>query len=353
MSARVCDRCHYTIVSQVVTACPNCGAPLPARAKPATGPIMTVISFVFLALLGWGGITIMRQGARWAEEQRTTTLPAVIPSMRPVPAAPTSAAPAATANASALLAALASPDAARRSEAAQKLAEEGGRNAVGPLLRALKDSDPTVRQLSTYALARMSERGALPPAERPNAAAAVRPLLRDPYDLARSTAAYAIGVFGDRRAVPALLGALNDPSPSVRAMTATALGTLKEARAVKPLIPLLSDETTVWAAAHALGEIGNDEASEVLMTAYNTERWDVVAGAHAYFLRRRTPGYEKVLLELLQSRNDLAIAQTLILSGDPRLAGPARKWATDRGFTLRKDAKSPTGVTWVPAGGDS
>jgi HEAT repeat protein len=309
---------------------------------------MAIISFAFLALLGWGGITIMRQGVRWSDEQRTTTMPAVIPSMRPVPAAPASAAPAANATASALLAALASPNAERRREAAETLAEEGGRTAVGPLVRALKDPDDTVRQLSTYALARMSTRGALPPADRPNTAAAVRPLLRDRYDLARSTAAYALGVFGDRQAVPALLGALNDPSPSVRAMTATALGTLKEPRAVKPLIPLLSDETTVWAGAQALGEIGNDEASEVLLAAYNTERWDVVAGAHAYYLRRRTPGYEKVLLDLLQSRNDLAIAQTLILSGNPRLSGPAKKWAADHGWTLSKDPKSPTGVTWVP-----
>ena len=160
MSERVCDRCHYTIVSQVVTACPNCGAPLPRRATSSTGPLMTLISFAFLGLLGWGGITIMRQGVRWSEEERTTTLPAVIPSMRPVPMAPASLAPKANATTSALLAALASPDAERRREAAEKLAEAGGRTAVGPLVRALKDPDDTVRQLSTYALARMSARRA-------------------------------------------------------------------------------------------------------------------------------------------------------------------------------------------------
>jgi hypothetical protein len=141
-----------------------------------------------------------------------------------------------------------------------------------------------------------------------------------------------------------LLRALRDPSPQVRKEAAVALGELREPRAVEPLVVLLRDEELQWHAAQALVEIGGPKVEAVLMDALRREDYDVMAGAHRFYVRRGGPEAEKAMVKLLQKSNDLAVAQGLIEEGSPRLVAAARKWAASRGFELVKSPKG--GYTW-------
>jgi hypothetical protein len=141
-----------------------------------------------------------------------------------------------------------------------------------------------------------------------------------------------------------LLRALRDPSPQARKDAAVALGELREPRAVEPLVVLLRDEELQWHAAQALAEIGGPKVEAVLMDALRREDYDVMAGAHLFYVRRGGPEAEKAMLKLLEKSNDLAVAQGLIEEGSPRLVAAARKWAASRGFKLVKSPKG--GYTW-------
>ena len=83
------------------------------------------------------------------------------------------------------------------------------------------------------------------------------------------------------------------------------------------------------------------------MAAYDARAYGKMSGAAAFYARQRPPDYEKVLVALLHESRDLAVAQDLILSRDPKLAAPATKWAAEQGFKLVKSTETPTGVTWT------
>lgn len=83
------------------------------------------------------------------------------------------------------------------------------------------------------------------------------------------------------------------------------------------------------------------------MAAYDRREYGKMAGAAAFYARKKPPAYEKVLVELLNQSRDLAVAQDLIVANDPKISEPARKWAAEQGFKLVKSAKTPAGVTWV------
>ena len=83
------------------------------------------------------------------------------------------------------------------------------------------------------------------------------------------------------------------------------------------------------------------------MAAYDRREFGKMAGAAAFYARTRPPAYEKVLVDLLNQSRDLAVAQDLILTRDPKISEPARKWAAEQGFKLVPSKKTPTGVTWI------
>ena len=118
-------------------------------------------------------------------------------------------------------------------------------------------------------------------------------------------------------------------------------------RKVATLVAQLNTPATAWEAASALAEIPSPRAEQALMAAYDKREYGKMAGAAAFYARKRPPGYEKVLVALLDQSRDLAVAQDLILARDPRISEPARKWAAEQGFKLVPSKKTPTGVTWV------
>ena len=84
------------------------------------------------------------------------------------------------------------------------------------------------------------------------------------------------------------------------------------------------------------------------MAAYDRREYGKMAGAAGFYARKRPPGYEKVLVALLDESRDLAVAQDLILVARSRSSpSPRAKWAAEQGFKLVKSTKTPTGVTWV------
>ena len=233
MSARVCPSCQYNVTSTVVTACPNCGNPLPTTLASASSSSMMLVATVLIAAGGAGAWYLMRGPA-------AVVAPAPPPSVVAGTAAPPAAA----------VARPATP-----------------RAAASPVTAV--------------------------PSARPAAITAV-----------------------DDRKVEGLIAKLNVPASS-------------------------------WEAAAALAEIASPRAEQALMAAYDRREYGKMAGAAAFYARKKPPAYEKVLVDLLNQSRDLAVAQDLILAKDPKISEPARKWAAEQGFKLVPSKKTPTGVTWV------
>ena len=136
-------------------------------------------------------------------------------------------------------------------------------------------------------------------------------------------------------------------SPVLPAPSAPAVAAAVDDRKVATLVAQLNAPATAWQAASALADIASPRAEQALMAAYDKREYGKMAGAAAFYARKRPAGYEKVLVALLEQSRDLAVAQDLILARDPKISEPARKWAAEQGFKLVPSKKTPTGVTWV------
>ena len=130
--------------------------------------------------------------------------------------------------------------------------------------------------------------------------------------------------------------------PSPRAVSAPA-----DDRKVEGLIAKLNVPASSWEAAAALAEIPSPRAEQALMAAYDKREYGKMAGAAAFYARKKPPAYDKVLVDLLNQSRDLAVAQDLILAKDPKISEPARNWAAEQGFKLVPSKKTPAGFTWV------
>jgi hypothetical protein len=185
--------------------------------------------------------------------------------------------------------------------------------------------------------------GTAPPS--PSTAAQAREALRARDPRARAAGVELLGRLNESSAVPLLLAALNDRAVQVRVSAVHALADMREPRAVEPLVGWLKDDELSWHAAQALVEIGGPRAEAVLLDALQRRDFGIMAGAHRFYLRRRSPEMEPALLDLLRESGDLAVAQGFIVEGSPRLAEAARAWAGTQGFVL---VKTPQGYSWQP-----
>jgi len=159
-----------------------------------------------------------------------------------------------------------------------------------------------------------------------------------PVDVKRPSVAPSVAARGASKAASPVT-----PAASPRAAAANPA----DDRKVDGLVAQLNTPGTAWEAAATLATIQSPRAEKALMAAYDRREYGKMAGAAAFYASKRPPGYEKVLVDLLNQSRDLAVAQDLILARDPKISEPARKWAAEQGFKLVPSNKTPTGVTWV------
>jgi HEAT repeat protein len=168
--------------------------------------------------------------------------------------------------------ALAHGEAAVRAAAASILGVIDAEESLDALLASVEDTSPTVRENAIYALGRLQRRKATP---------VLIQRLRDAaeWNRVRAAAAWALGSIRDRAAAEALSEALDDPNGGVRSAAATALGRLRAVAARGALVRIASDYTEPddvrVAAVGALGEIGGEEADNVLRALLAQDIGDV------------------------------------------------------------------------------
>jgi TonB family protein len=159
-----------------------------------------------------------------------------------------------------LLAALKSPDAATRRQAAIRLGEIRARDAGRQLTQALLDRDAGVREAAAFALGQNTDPAALNP---------LLGALADKDAEVRASAAFALGMLDSRRSLQALSNALGDSSVAVRSSALVALGLLQDTGAVDEVIAMLDDPSidVRYDAVWALGQIGASDSTDHLHAA--------------------------------------------------------------------------------------
>ncbi len=159
------------------------------------------------------------------------------------------------------LAALRTPDAIARREAAEYLGAHPAPAASDALLEALGDPDPGASEAIVLALAQQTA---------PDRVARLVTVLREDSPARRNAAHSALIEIG-ARGPATLLAALRHPVTEVRLHVAEVLGELRHPEAAGPLIERLSDDAEPpnvrHAAAHALGKIGDRAATPALIAA--------------------------------------------------------------------------------------
>lgn len=178
---------------------------------------------------------------------------------------------------------LSSADVEDRREALVRLRALQHPQASRAAQAALSDPSPIVRATAAASVLFL-------PSEE--SAAGLIPLLSDKDEFVRQHAAYALGQTRSRSAVAPLVERLIDKQDSVRGAAAVALGDTADATAVTSLVAILNRQAglpqpkkkqkskpeknpfVLRAAAHSLGQIGNQAALPALILALQDEQME-------------------------------------------------------------------------------
>jgi HEAT repeat protein len=153
----------------------------------------------------------------------------------------------------------------------------------------------------------------------------------------RFAAAFAVGRIGDPRAIPPLTTALNDENLNVREAAAIALGEIGDPQAIPALITALNDKDSNVRrlAVRALGEIGDPQAIPPLITALNDQNQDVrKAAAGALDTLHWSPGRDATGVAYWMGKGDW---DRCVEIGVPAIE-PLTKALNDRDWHVRKAA---------------
>jgi len=213
-----------------------------------------------------------------------------------------------------LLGLLKDSNAAVRMKAAEALGDAADQRAVEPLIRALRDPETGVRIEAAWALGKIKDPRALEP---------LLAAWKNDSNL-RWKAGGALGRIG-QPAVEPLIALLRDGNADIRSRAAEEIAEAKDPRAVEPLLSALRDGSTNvrLSAAMALGEIPDARAAQALTEALRRKNLEVIAGAHAFFIRRGHGDSENLLVKALYRYCNRRMAKTYLLSGNRSLEAAA------------------------------
>lgn len=289
-----------------------------------------------------------------------------------------------------------------RSAAADSLGELGDQRAAGPLAKVVKaDSSQQVRERAVDALSRLGGEKAI---------AAICEVFKDENTWVHHSAARALRRMKDRRAIPMLKAALTDKStlnkdliaevleeldpPSVeklvarmenaqasgmtlqdaawklsrhgepgiqalaamladkesnaRTAAAHALGRSRARKAIAPLIAATKDEDSAVRkeAAWGLARFDSPQIRSVLDAALEEDALELVAGAHAYYIRCGTRRCQTALRKALTEHGDPGMAGSFLHCGNESLAKAARAWLKKKGLPSGEASYPGSGAQW-------
>jgi hypothetical protein len=227
-----------------------------------------------------------------------------------------------------------------RAAAARALGMLRDTRAVGPLIQALNDRNPYVGNAVSTALAQIGA----------PAADALIDALKSGSPEVCSGAAKAIRDLKDARAVEPLIGIVRNTSLAiyVRRDAAVTLATMKATAAVEPLLAVLQEKNPFLRAAisSALADFDDPRATGALENALKQKELDVIAGAHAFYIRRGEPGTEQILEDALFKYGDASMAEALMNCGNEPLTVAGRAWAAGHGYTVTRNSNSKAHLRW-------
>lgn len=229
---------------------------------------------------------------------------------------------------------------------------EVGSPAVTALVEAMREEDSDVRDDIGETLRQIG-------------APAVEPLvaeLREGDPHVQSQAATVLGGIGDRRALEGLVEVLGCNDQEVRKRSAEALGAIGDQGAVDALVNHLPDWWAGGAVAEALSTLrwvprGERERIHMLVAERDfkalREEWNVTRRIlmqdmdrknsriveNALFALLEAGGGDVVpeLVTRIESRGTAFMTEAYLNSNEPELIRAAEKWASQRGYTIRKE----------------
>lgn len=235
----------------------------------------------------------------------------------------------------------------QQKRAAEVLGNIGDQRAVPALIDALAQGYPALRQQAARGLGDLKDNVAVP---------ALIAAMQDKDVPVRVSAAEALGKIRDRRAIQALQSALHEGDESIRRCAAVAYAQIVGSRG----IPVLINEMKFWdsgpAAAYALEQLNWEPESieeKVRFLVSKRERYALLrmydhvqevlredlsfdlcrkSAVRAFIFLGKT-GVEG-LIQLLETTNDVHLAETLLNSESPELRKAAADWAKRHKYIL-------------------
>ena len=231
-----------------------------------------------------------------------------------------------------LVGALAAGSAHTRAHAAYALGEIGDPRALPGLKQALNDGDKQVRR---------SAAGALAGIRSPEAAEILAAVIAGPErDLAYGTALWLGRDHGHPAALPGIIQLFDEVQDAVRrAELVKGLGKIGTVEAIRFIAGRLPTETSAYVRremAIAVAASEDPAVAEALDASAAAGQLEVVAGAHAYYLRARPDLDEQLLLAAHRQYGGASMTESFRKSGRPTLVQAA---AADAGQPKSIDVK--------------
>jgi HEAT repeat protein len=247
------------------------------------------------------------------------------------------------------------PDAKVRDEAAFSLENSNSPQALAAIVDFLRHPDPQIRSSAASAITHQWFTALRVSDLRATAATSLIAIVQDPGETAegRFPAIQALGAIQDKRAIGPLIQLVKNPGHDsqpdaygIRQTAVTALGDIGDAEAVETLVEVLNRGGNLRGdAALALAKINDPEGVQAVLALAAQNDPDVIEDIRDALVLIGRPELEDVLINALARLNSLSIAQTMIVSGNPRLEKAATEWAAAHNVEVMPFA-TPSSFTW-------